>query len=52
MVTAALTLALAPIAHGAEIVAQSNMPIKQTVITLAASTDTTLGRAPAAAICA
>jgi hypothetical protein len=36
-------LALAPIAHGAEIVAPSNVPIKQTVVTLAANTDTTLG---------
>jgi hypothetical protein len=43
MVTAALTLALAPMAHGAEIGAPSNVPVKQTVVTLAASTDTTLG---------
>ena len=36
-------LALAPIANGAEIVAPSSVPIKQTVVTLAANTDTTLG---------
>ena len=40
---AALMLALAPVAHSAEIVAPSNVPIKQTVVTLAANTDTTLG---------
>ena len=36
-------LALAPFADGAEIVAPSNVPIKQTVVALAANTDTTLG---------
>ena len=35
--------ALAPIAHAAEIVAPSSVPIKQTVVTLAAGTDATLG---------
>ena len=39
----ALTLALAPIAHSAEIVAPSNVPIKQTVVALASNTDTPLG---------
>ena len=36
-------LAAAPMAEAAEIVAPSSVPIKQTVVTLAAGTDATLG---------
>ena len=39
----ALTFAMAGVAHSAEIVAPSSVPIKQTVVTLAAGTDATLG---------
>ncbi len=41
--TFALTLAFVPAAEAAEIVAPSSVPIRQTVVTLAANTDTTLG---------